>query len=61
MWQKKLDCKLKILKTNVRFEISTFEMGFIQSLTNKIKEVIFFDPKCPNMGIWARNLNNECW
>ena len=42
-------------KTNVKFEISTFEIGYMRNFV-KIRKLIFFGPKCPNLGIWARNL-----
>ena len=41
-------------KTNVRFEISTFEIAYKQNFI-KIKKVIAFGPKFLNLGIWARN------
>ena len=72
----------KFLKTNVRFEISTFETVHMRNLKSahskqgtsqillrlestfetvrmqnfiKIGKLILFGPKCPNLGIWARN------
>ena len=41
-------------KTNVRFEISTFEIAYKQNFI-KINKVIVFGPKFLNFGIWARN------
>ena len=38
----------------VRFEISTFEIGYRQSFV-KIKKLILFDPKCPCPGICSKN------
>ena len=43
-----------MLKTNVRFEISTFEIGYLQSLV-KIGNLILFGQKGPNLGIWAQH------
>ena len=37
-------------KTKVKFEISTFEIGYSQNIV-KIRKVIVFDLKCPNLGI----------
>ena len=44
----------KYLKTNFRFEISTFEIVNRQIIV-KIRNLILFDRKCPNSGIWAQN------
>ena len=41
-------------KTNVISEISTFEIGYMRNFT-KIRKLILFDSKCPNLGIWVRN------
>ena len=41
-------------KTNVRFEISTFEIGYKGNFV-KIRKLILFGPKCPNVSIWAQN------
>ena len=46
------------LKINVRFEISTFEVGYKGNFV-KIRELIFSDPKCPNLGIWTQNLESD--
>ena len=43
------------LETNVRFEISKFEIGYMQNFADKIRKWILFDLKCLNFGIWARN------
>ena len=43
----------KFLKTNVRFEVSTFEAVYIRNFV-KIRKLIFFGPKYPNFGIWGR-------
>ena len=45
-------------KTNVRFEISTFEIGDKGNFV-KIRKLIFFDPKCPNLGIWAQHFGKQ--
>ena len=45
---------LKFSKTNIRFKISTFEIGYMRNFV-KIRMLILFDPKCPNFGIWAQN------
>ena len=42
-------------KANVRFEISAFKIGYIRNFI-KIRMLILFDPKCPNLGIWSRNV-----
>ena len=44
------------LKTNVRFEISTFEIVYRQNLVN-IKKMVHFDRKCLSLGIWALNFS----
>ena len=45
------------LKTNDKFEISTFKIGnFV-----KIRMLILFGPKCPNLSIWAQNLKYESY
>ena len=41
-------------KNNVRFEISTFEIGYMRNFA-KIRKLILFGPKCENLGIWAQN------
>ena len=41
-------------KTNVRFEISTFKIGYMRNFA-KIRKLILFGPKCPNMDIWPLN------
>ena len=43
---------------NVRFEISTFEIGYRQNFV-KIKKVIPFGPKCPNLEIWAQTFGKR--
>ena len=50
----------KFLKTNVRFEVSTFEIGYVRNFV-KIRELILFGPKHPNFGVWARSLKNKSW
>ena len=44
----------KFLKTNVRFEISTFETVHMRNFI-KIGRLILFGIKCQNLGIWAQN------
>ena len=46
------DLGSKFLKTNVRYEISTLEIGHMPNSGKKSK-LILFDPKCPYLGIWA--------
>ena len=48
------DLASKLSKTNVRFEISIFEIGYMQNFA-KIRKLILFDPKCLNLGIWTQN------
>ena len=45
-------------KTNFRFKISTLDKEFVQNFADKIRKLILFYPKCPNLGILAQNLNN---
>ena len=49
------DLGSKFSKTNVRFEVSTFEIEHMRNFANKIRKVILFDPKYPNLGIWSQN------
>ena len=54
-WSKMLkfwDFSSKFWKTNVRFEISTFEIGCKQNFV-KIRKLLRLDPECPYLGIWA--------
>ena len=44
----------KFSKTSVRFEISTFEIGYTQNFAMVI-ELILFGPKFSNFGTWAWN------
>ena len=46
------------LKTNNKFEISTSEIGYMGNFV-KIRSLILFGQKCPNLGIWAQNLKNK--
>ena len=48
----------KFSKTKIRFEISTFEIGYRQNFV-KIRKLIIFGPKCPNLGIWAQNFQKQ--
>ena len=48
----------KFWKTNVRFEISTFEIGYQRNFV-KIKNLILFGPKYPDLGIWAQNFGKQ--
>ena len=43
----------KFLKTNVRLEISSFQIGCRPNFI-KIKKLIPFGPKYPNLSIWAQ-------
>ena len=52
------DLGSRCLKTNVRFEISTFEIEYKQSLV-KINKLIHFGPECPNVGVWAQNFRER--
>ena len=45
-------------KTNFRFKISTSNIKFVQNFADKIRKLILFYPKCPNLGILVQNLNN---
>ena len=42
----------KFSKTSVRFEISTFEIGYMQNFV-MVRELILFGPKFSNFGTWA--------
>ena len=44
----------KFLKANIRFEINTFKIGYMRNFA-KIRKLILFGPKYPNLGIWAQN------
>ena len=48
------DLSSKFSKTNVRFEISTFEIECEQNFV-KIRKLILFDPKCPYLVVRAQN------
>ena len=48
----------KYLKTNVKFEISSFEIGYLRNFV-KIRRSILVSPKCPNLGILARNFRKQ--
>ena len=52
------DLGLEFLKTNDRFEISTFEIGYKQK-NFKIRKLTLFGPKCTNLGIWSQYLKTE--
>ena len=43
---------LKFSQTSVRFEISTFEIGYMQNFV-MVRELILFGPKFSNFGTWA--------
>ena len=49
------DFTSKCSKTNVRFEISTFEIEYIQNLV-KIGKLLLFGPKGLSLGIWAQHI-----
>ena len=44
------------MKTKVRFEISTFNIGYRQNFV-KIRKLILFGHKCPNFGDLGSNLS----
>ena len=44
----------KFLKTNVRFEISTFKVVHMRNFV-KIRTLILFGPKYPDLAIWLQN------
>ena len=48
----------KFWKTNVGFEISTFEKRRKGNFV-KIRKLTFFDPKWPKLGIWAQNFGKQ--
>ena len=48
----------KFLKTNDKFEISTFEIGYMKNFV-KIRTLVLFGPKCPCLEIWARNFQKQ--
>ena len=48
------DLSSQFSKTNVRFDISSFEIGYMRNFA-KDRNLILFGPKCPNLGIWAQN------
>ena len=48
----------KYLKTNVKFEISSFEIGYLRNFV-KIRRSIHVSPKCPNLGILAQNFQKQ--
>ena len=52
------DLGSKFLETNVKFEISNFEIGYVRNFV-KIRNLTLFGPKCPNLGIWARNFQKQ--
>ena len=52
-----LDCQ-EPQKVNVRFEISTFEIGYMRNFV-KIRKLIPFGPKCPKLGIYAQNFGKQ--
>ena len=48
----------KFWKTNVRFEIRTFEIGYKGNFV-KIRKLTFFDSKCPYLGFRAQNFRKQ--
>ena len=48
----------KFLKTNVRFQITTFDIENMRSFI-KIRKLILFGLKCPNLEIFARHLREK--
>ena len=53
-----VDLGLKVLKTNVWFEISSFETRYRQNFA-KIKKLIPFGSKCLNLGVWDQNFQKR--
>ena len=49
----------KFSKTNYKFEISTSKIGCMRNFV-KIRKLILFGQKCPNLGICAQKLKAEC-
>ena len=49
------DMSSKFPTTNIEFQISTSGIGHLQNLV-KIRTLLLFDPKCPNVEIWAQNV-----
>ena len=49
-----LSCK----EPHVRFEISTFKTGYRQNFV-KIRKLILFGQKCPNLGTWVKNFGKQ--
>ena len=47
------DLDSKFSNINVRFKISTFEIGYMQNFV-KIRKLILFDLKCLLLEIWAQ-------
>ena len=52
------DFSSKRSKTDVTFEISTFEIGYMRNLV-KIRKLILFSPKGLSLGIWTQNLGKR--
>ena len=52
------DLGSKFSKINVKFKISTFEIEYMRNFV-KIRKLIFFGLKCPNLGIWAENFQRQ--
>ena len=48
------DSGSKYSKTNVRFEIRTFQIGYRKNFV-KIKKIILFDPNSLNFEMWTQN------
>ena len=47
------DLGSKCSKTNIRFKISTFQIGHRKNFV-KIKKLILFDPNSPNLEMWTQ-------
>ena len=52
------DLSSKFWKTNVEFEISSFEIGHMGNFV-KIKRLIHVDPKMPNWGFGLEIFKNK--
>ena len=48
----------KFWKTDVKFEIITFKIGYERNFV-KIRKLIPFDPKCSKFGICAQNFGKQ--
>ena len=54
------DLGSKFLKIYDRFKTSTFQIRYMRNFV-KVRVLILFGPKCPNLGMQNRNLKNESY